>query len=338
MTTSHNKRIAVFSAKKWVIDSFNETNQQYKFDITFYEALLDSKTAVLAKGFDAVCVFVNDTIDAEVLIQLKDLGVKLVSLRCAGYNNVDINKANQLDIGIARVPAYSPYAVAEHTVGMILTLSRKYHKAYQRVREANFALDGLIGFDLHQKTVGVIGTGKIGQVFTKIMAGFGCSILAYDKYPNDELKDLGVKYVDLETLYSKSDMISLHCPLTPDTFHLINDKTIARMQKGVMIINTSRGALIDSQSVIKGLKNGHIGYLGIDVYEEEHDLFFEDLSDKIIQDDIFVRLQTFPNVIITAHQAFFTKEAVDNIAETTFNNIATYLANGSGENQVLPQK
>ena len=335
MTNSHTTRIAVFSSKKWVIRAFNEINEKYDFDITHFESLLDKKTAILAKDYEVVCVFVNDSVDSDVLTQLHDFGVKLVALRCAGYNNVDIKKATELGIGVVRVPAYSPYAIAEHTVGMILTLSRKYHKAYQRVREANFALDGLIGFDLHQKTIGVIGTGKIGQVFMKIMAGFGCHILAYDKYPNESVNQAGFEYVDLKTLYSKSDVISLHCPLTPETFHLINDKSISLMKNGVMIINTSRGALIDSQSVINGLKNGHIGYLGIDVYEEEQDLFFEDLSDKIIQDDVFVRLQTFPNVIITAHQAFFTKEAVGNISETTFENIDSYLKTGSSDNQVL---
>jgi D-lactate dehydrogenase len=331
----HNPyRIAVFSSKNWVINAFKNINAEYNYDITHLETSLDKKTAILAKGYDVICVFVNDIVDADVLMQLHDGGVRLVALRCAGYNNVDINKAQELGIGIVRVPAYSPYAVAEHTVGMILTLSRKYHKAYHRVREANFALDGLMGFDLHKKTVGTIGTGKIGQVFMDIMKGFGCRNIASDKYPDKEVQQKGVEYVDLKTLYQESDIISLHCPLTPDTYHLINEKAISSMKEGVMIINTSRGPLIDSKAVIKGLKSQHIGYLGIDVYEEEQDLFFEDLSDKIIQDDVFVRLQTFPNVLITAHQAFFTKEAVNNITATTFNNIETYLNSGSSKNIV----
>ena len=335
MSPQKKYRIAVFSAKNWVVNTFKQVNQKYNFEITYLEVILDKKTAILANGFDAICVFVNDTVNAEVLTQLHEGGVKLVALRCAGYNNVDIKKAQELGIGVVRVPAYSPYAVAEHTAGMILTLSRKYHKAYHRVREANFALDGLMGFDLHQKTVGTIGTGKIGQVFMDIMKGFGCRNIAYDKYPQKEVQQKGVEYVDLKTLYQESDIISLHCPLTPETYHLINKKGISKMKKGVMIINTSRGPLIDSKAVIKGLKDQRIGYLGVDVYEEEQDLFFEDLSDKIIQDDVFVRLQTFPNVLITAHQAFFTKEAVFNISETTFENIDSYMNEGSCDNMVL---
>ena len=335
MSHQNTYRIAVFSSKNWVIDAFTNINSNYNYDITFLETSLDKKTAILAKGYHAICVFVNDIVDADVLMKLHDDGVKLVALRCAGYNNVDINKAQDLGIGIVRVPAYSPYAVAEHTAGMVLTLSRKYHKAYHRVREANFALDGLMGFDLHKKTVGTIGTGKIGQVFMDIMKGFGCRNIAYDKYPNKEVQQKGVEYVDLKTLYQESDIISLHCPLTPETYHLINKKAISSMKKGVMIINTSRGPLIDSKAVIKGLKSRHIGYLGIDVYEEEQDLFFEDLSDKIIQDDVFVRLQTFPNVLITAHQAFFTKEAVMNISTTTFENIRSFISNGSCKNMVI---
>jgi len=336
MNPQKKYRIAVFSSKNWVVSSFKQVNQKYNFEITYLEVILDKKTAILANGFDAICVFVNDTIDAEVLTQLHQGGVKLVALRCAGFNNVDVKKAQELGVGVVRVPAYSPYAVAEHTAGMILTLSRKYHKAYHRVREANFALDGLMGFDLHQKTVGTIGTGKIGQVFIDIMKGFGCRNIAYDKYPNRKLEQSGLEYVDLKKLYKESDIISLHCPLTPETYHLINKKAISSMKKGVMIINTSRGPLIDSKAVIKGLKNQHIGYLGIDVYEEEQDLFFEDLSEKIIQDDVFVRLQTFPNVLITAHQAFFTKEAVDNITTTTFDNIESYLKSGTSKNSVMP--
>jgi D-lactate dehydrogenase len=334
---NRKNKIAVFSSRNWVIEAFNDVNQHYNFQLTHHETKLNHKTAVLARDHDAVCVFVNDIVDADVLTQLKELDISLIALRCAGFNNVDIKKAHELDIGVVRVPAYSPYAVAEHTTGLILTLSRKYHKAYHRVREANFALDGLMGFDLHQKTVGVIGTGKIGQVFADIMQGFGCRILAYDKYPNQGLVKKGIEYVPLPDLYERSDIISLHCPLTPETYHMIGHEAISIMKKGVMIINTSRGPLIDSKAVIGGLKHKRIGALGIDVYEEEQDLFFEDLSDKIIQDDVFVRLQTFPNVLITAHQAFFTKEAVDNIAETTFGNISEYLSEGRCKNSVSLQ-
>ncbi len=331
-------KVAVFSTKKWVIESFNALNAQYNFELSYFEARLYKKTAPLAKGCDVVCVFVNDHLEADVLLELKEMGVKLVALRCAGFNNVDIDKAKEIGLGVVRVPAYSPYAVAEHTLGLILSLNRKYHKAYSRVRDGNFALDGLLGFDLHGKTIGIIGTGKIGQIFASLVSGFGCRIIAYDKYPNDKLKDKGVEYVDLQELYKQSDVISLHCPLTYETYHMINEYALAAMKQGVMIINTSRGPLVDTDAVIEGLKKGKVGYLGLDVYEEEEKLFFEDLSDKVIQDDQFVRLQTFPNVLITAHQAFFTKEAVWNISETTFANIQTYLEKGSAENQVLPLK
>lgn len=331
-------RIAVFSTKRWVIDSFDKINKKHLYELSYFESRLYSKTAPLAAGYDAVCVFVNDVVDADVLEQLKEGGVKLVALRCAGFNNVDIDKAQQLGIGVARVPAYSPYAVAEHTLGLILSLNRKFHKAYTRVRDGNFALDGLLGFDIHNKTVGVIGTGKIGQIFIGLLKGFGCKILAYDKFPNKDLLESGmVKYVELHELYENSDIISLHCPLTYETYHIINEYAISAMKKGVMIINTSRGPLIDTNAVIEGLKKGRVGYLGLDVYEEEQELFFEDLSEMVIQDDMFVRLQTFPNVLITAHQAFFTREAVDNIADTTYTNITEYLNNGESVNAVLPK-
>jgi D-lactate dehydrogenase len=329
--------IAVFSSREWVRDAFDKENESYRFDITYLESRLNVNTCVMADGYDAVCVFVNDTVDAAVLKRLKSGGVKLVALRCAGFNNVDIDRARSLGIGVVRVPAYSPYAVAEHTAGMILTLNRKYHKAYNRVREANFALDGLMGFDLHGKTTGVVGTGKIGGIFARLMQGFGMNIVAYDKYPDKELSQAGIEYVELDTLYAQSDVISLHCPLTPDTYHLIDAAAIERMRDGVMIVNTSRGPLIDTKAVIGGLKSRKVGSLGIDVYEEEQELFFEDLSQEIIQDDVFARLQTFPNVLITAHQAFFTKEAVANISETTFANIKDYLQTGNSKNQVRPQ-
>jgi D-lactate dehydrogenase len=329
-------KIAVFSTKNWVVDSFNIINDRFKYELSYFESRMYKKTVPLAEGFDAVCVFVNDILDAEVIEGLHKVGVKLIALRCAGFNNVDLEKAKELGMGVVRVPAYSPYAVAEHTLGLILSLNRKYHKAHSRVRDGNFALDGLLGFDLHGKTIGLIGTGKIGQIFSQLISGFGCNVIAYDKFPNKELKEQGVKYVDLQDLYKQADIISLHCPLTHETFHMINEYAIAAMKEGVMIVNTSRGPLVDTNAVIEGLKKGKVGYLGLDVYEEEEELFFEDLSEKVIQDDQFVRLQTFPNVLITAHQAFFTKEAVLNISETTFANVKEYLSKGSSENQVLP--
>ncbi len=330
-------RMAVFSTKSWVSQTFNAVNEQFNFDITYLEARLCHQTVPLSGGFDAVCIFVNDELDAPVIDGLKANGVKLIALRCAGFNNVDVERAAQLGIGVVRVPAYSPYAVAEHTLGLILTLNRKYHKAYSRVRDGNFSLDGLLGFDLHDKTIGIIGTGKIGQIFSELVSGFGCRILAADKYPNQMLIDRGIEYVDLEELYRQSDIISLHCPLTHETYHMINEFAINAMKNGVMIVNTSRGKLVDTNAVISGLKKGKVGYLGLDVYEEEEALFFEDLSEKVIQDDLFVRLETFPNVLITAHQAFFTREAVMNIADTTFANIRQFIDDGTCENQVLPR-
>jgi D-lactate dehydrogenase len=327
-------RIAVFSTKNWVSNAFDEANKRYLLDITYLESRLYAKTARLADDYAVVCAFVNDVIDAPVLEKLKEQGVSLVAMRCSGFNNVDINKARELGIGVVRVPAYSPYAVAEHALGMILCLNRKLHKAYTRVRDGNFALDGLLGFDLHGKTVGIIGTGKIGRIFARIIHGFGCNMLGHDKYPSEDFKELGGKYVDLHELYQQSDIISLHCPLTYETYHIINEYAISAMKPGVMIINTSRGPLIDTGAVIGGLKQGKVGHLGLDVYEEEGDLFFEDLSEQVIHDDEFVRLQTFPNVLITAHQAFFTREAIHNIAETTLENIREYIEKGSCVNAV----
>jgi D-lactate dehydrogenase len=331
-------KIAIFSTKNWVVNAFNEVNKKYLYELSYIEARLYAKTVPLATGYDTVCVFVNDKIEAKVIDELKSIGVRLVALRCAGFNNVDVDHAFKEKVGVVRVPAYSPYAVAEHTLGLILSLNRKLHKAYSRVRDGNFALDGLLGFDLYGKTVGIIGMGMIGKIFASIMMGLGCRILAHDKYPNKDLQEKGVEYVDLHDLYAQSDIISLHCPLTYETYHIINEYAISAMKDGVMIINTSRGPLIDTGAVIEGLKDGKVGYLGLDVYEEEEKLFFEDLSEKVIQDDTFVRLQTFPNVLITAHQAFFTKEAVHNIAETTFSNIKEYFEKGTSENLVLPRK
>lgn len=328
-------KIAVFSTKQWVRDSFDRTNRGFNYDLTYFEARLGEETAMLARGHDAVCAFVNDEVSAPVLDVLAGEGVRLIAMRCAGFNNVDVRHAGELGIVVVRVPAYSPYAVAEHALGMILSLNRRFHRAYGRVRDGNFALDGLLGFDMHGKTVGIIGTGRIGRVFGELLSGFGCTILAYDAYPNHEWGDAhGVRYVSLQELYRGSDIISLHCPLTHETYHIINGYAIKAMKAGVMIINTSRGPLIDTEAVIAGLKSKKVGYLGLDVYEEEGDLFFEDLSDQVIQDDTFVRLQAFPNVLITAHQAFFTREAIENIADVTFNNIREFEETGTSKNVV----
>ncbi|AUT03976.1 hydroxyacid dehydrogenase [Nostoc sp. CENA543] len=314
-------KVAVFSTKAYDRKFLEAVNYPQKHDLVFFEPRLGQDTAILAAGFPAVCVFVHDQVDAPTLEILAARGTRLIALRCAGFNNVDLKAAAQLGIKVVRVPAYSPYGVAEHTAGLILSLNRKIHRAYNRVREGNFSLEGLLGFNLNERTVGIIGTGKIGLILGKIMRGFGCRLLAYDMYKNSELEALGGKYVELPELFASSDIISLHCPLTPETHHLINAEAIAQMKSGVMLINTSRGALINTQAVIEGLKTGKIGSLGVDVYEQESELFFEDLSDEIIQDDVFQRLTTFPNVLITGHQAFFTEEALRNIADTTLANI-----------------
>ncbi|HID23547.1 MAG TPA: 2-hydroxyacid dehydrogenase, partial [Planctomycetaceae bacterium] len=281
-----------------------------------------------------VCVFVNDQLDRPVLQRLAEQGVRLVALRCAGFNNVDLGAARQIGITVVRVPAYSPHAVAEHTVALILALNRKIHRAFARVREGNFALDGLMGFDLFEKTVGIVGTGQIGAVVARIMKGFGCRLLGYDVRENPECSDLGVHYVSLTELLAESDIVTLHCPLTPQTHHLIDEEAVRQMKTGAMLINTSRGAVVDTKAVIRALKCGHLGSLGLDVYEEEGDCFFEDLSNQVIQDDVLARLLTFPNVIITGHQAFFTKEAMERIADTTLSNISEFEATGSCTNIV----
>jgi D-lactate dehydrogenase len=314
-------KVAVFSAKAYDKRSFEQINTHYGHELIYLEVHLNASTARLAQGFQAICAFPNDTLDQSVLQILAQQGTKLIALRCAGYNNVDLNAASALGIKVVRVPAYSPHAVAEHAVALMMTLNRKTHRAYNRVREGNFSLDGLMGFDMYKKTVGVIGTGKIGIEAARILNGFGCNVLAYDPYPSDECQSLGVNYTNLDDLCRQSDIITLHCPLTPNTHHLINDEKIALMKKGVMLINTSRGAIVDTNAIISALKSAQIGHLGIDVYEEEGDLFFEDLSSQIIQDDVFTRLLTFPNVLITCHQAFLTQEALKNIAETTLQNI-----------------
>jgi D-lactate dehydrogenase len=326
-------KVAFFSARKYEAPFFNESaGDAVRF--TYLETRLSKDTVGLAAGHDAVCVFVNDEVDAAVLRHLHKLGIKAVALRCAGFNNVDIKTANSLGIKVVRVPAYSPYSVAEHTIALILTLNRKTHKAYNRVREGNFTLDGLMGFDLHGKTVGLIGTGKIGECTARILVGFGCRVLAYDLVPNAECEAIGVSYVSLDELYKQCDIISLHCPLTPDTYHMIGRDSISKMKQGVMIVNTSRGGLIDTKAVIQNLKSGKIGYLAIDVYEEESDLFFDDLSDKVIADDVFIRLSTFHNVLITGHQAFFTVNAMQNIADTTVANIKELAAGCALSNEV----
>lgn len=314
-------KIAIFSTHTFDKKFLTLANQQYHYDLNFFEANLNEKTAGLAKGFTAASCFVTDILNTRALQLLSEQGIRLITLRCAGFNNVDLKAAKQYGITITRVPAYSPYAVAEFAVGLILSLNRKIHQAYNRVREHNFSLEGLLGFDLHGKTVGVIGTGKIGAVFCKIMRGFDLEVLGFDPIQNLACIENGLKYVPLEELYRRSDIISLHCPLTSNTHHLIDHAALAKMKTGVMLINTGRGGLVDTKALITALKTGKIGALGIDVYEEEENLFFQDLSTEIIQDDVFARLQTFPNVLITGHQAFFTVEALNHIAETTLKNI-----------------
>jgi D-lactate dehydrogenase len=328
-------RVAVFSTKQYDRQFLQPTAEQAGHDLIFFEPRLTPQTAVLARGFPAICSFVNDFVTPEVLDLLVPEGLRLVALRCAGFNQVDLEACQRQGVRVARVPAYSPHAVAEHTVGMMLALNRKYHKAFNRVREANFAIDGLLGFDMQGKTAGIVGTGKIGAVTAGILAGFGCRVLLYDPYENDECRQFG-RYVPLDELLAESDILTLHCPLTRATHHLIDRSAIDRMKRGVMLINTSRGALIDTQAVIAGLKSGHIGYLGLDVYEEEADLFFEDLSDRVIQDDTFMRLLTFPNVLITSHQAFFTATALEQIAQVTVANLTAFERGENLANEVLP--
>ena len=317
-------KVAVFSSKDYDRQSLEASNTNYHHQLSFFNPPLDKDTTILATDFPAVCVFVNDKLDGDVLTSLAQQGTRLIALRCAGFDNVDLNRAAELGLTVVRVPAYSPYAVAEHTVGLMLTLNRQLHRSYFRVREGNFSLQGLLGFDMHGRTVGIVGTGKIGTVVAQILKGMGCNLLAYDLYPNQECRDLGVRYVELPELLTSSDIVTLHCPLTPENYHLINSSTLETMKPGVMIVNTSRGALIDAKAVIKGLKSKKIGYLAMDVYEQESDLFFEDLSNEIIQDDVFERLLTFPNVIITGHQAFFTEDALGNIADTTLSSITQF--------------
>ncbi|MBA7486900.1 D-lactate dehydrogenase [subsurface metagenome] len=317
-------KVAVFSTKPFDRAFLEKHNSFYGHKLIFFEERLTEQSTALAISFRAVCVFVNDQLNSKVLTELLENGTSLIALRGAGFNNVDIVTAGELGLTVVRVPEYSPYAVAEHTVALIMALNRRVCRAHSRVREGNFSLEGLLGFELHGSTIGIVGTGRIGKIVAKILNGFGCVLLAFDPSPNSECRSFGVKYVSLDELYSKSDVITLHCPLMPRTCHMISAETISRMKTGVMLINTSRGALIDTKAVIEALKSGKIGYLGLDVYEEEADLFFEDLSNQIIQDDVLARLLTFPNVIITSHQAFFTRNALESIAKTTLANITDF--------------
>ena len=314
-------RTALFSTKPYDVTAFTAANADGRHEIDLYEARLQPATAALANGADAVCIFVNDIADAETLTILADGGVRYVALRCAGFNNVDLDAAARLGITVVRVPAYSPNAVAEHTIALILALDRRIYKAYNRVRDGNFSLDGLVGFDLAGKTAGIVGTGRIGALVARLLWHFRCDVICYDPFVNPALVELGIAYTGLDELWARSDVISLNCPLSPDTHHLVSTEAIERMKPGVMLVNTGRGALIDTKAVIDGLKSGRIGSLALDVYEEEGDLFFEDRSAEVIADDTFSRLLTFPNVLITAHQAFLTREALDAIAHTTLGNL-----------------
>ncbi|MFC0322583.1 2-hydroxyacid dehydrogenase [Gallibacterium melopsittaci] len=315
-------KIAVYSTKSYDRKYLELVNVKYGFELEFFDFMLSKRTAKMAEGCQAVCIFVNDNADREVLTQLAQLGIHIVALRCAGFNNVDLIAAKELGIKVVRVPAYSPEAVAEHTVGLMLTLNRRIHRAYQRTREANFSLEGLIGFNMHGRTVGVIGTGKIGIAVMRILKGFGMNILCYDPFKNPIAEELGATYVSLDELYAHSHVITLHCPATTDNYHLLNAEAFDKMKDGVMIINTSRGTLIDTKAAIEALKSRKIGALGMDVYENERDLFFEDKSNEVILDDVFRRLSSCHNVLLTGHQAFLTEEALTSISEVTLNNIA----------------
>ena len=326
-------KIAFFDAKPYDINSFNKVNEKYKYKIKYFEYKLDNETVKLANGYDVVCVFVNDNIDNEVIDQLYNNGTRLIALRCAGYNNVDF-KAAYNKIHVVRVPAYSPYAVAEHAIALIMTLNRKIHKAYNRTRENNFSINGFVGFDLFGKTVGIIGTGKIGRVFADICRGFGMKILAYDLYPD---KSSSFEYVTLDELYKRSDIISLHCPLSSTTHHIINEESITHMKDKVYLIKSQRGRHIKTQALIEGTKNTKIGSAGLDVYEEESQYFFEDFSSDVVSDDKLARLLSFNNVIVTSHQAFLTNEALNNIANTTMESIKGFVEGRLLENEVCYQ-
>lgn len=327
-------KVAFFDSKPYDKPSFDRYSEEKGINIKYFETKLNEDTVDLTKGYDVVCVFVNDTVNATVIDKLYENGVKVIALRCAGYNNVDVKYAFG-KIHVLRVPAYSPYAVAEHAMAMLLTSIRRIHKAYIRTKDFNFSLSGMTGFDLYGKTVGVIGTGRIGRVFIDICRGFGMKVLAYDKYPAKEIENGDtVRYVSLDELFEKSNIISLHCPLTEDTHHIINEEAISKCQKGVVIINTSRGALVDAEALLAGIKSRKIGAACLDVYEEESEFFFEDFSGHIVEDDTLARLITMPNVIVTSHQAFLTEEALSNIADTTVNNMVEFFENGECVNEV----
>ena len=331
-------RIAVYSTKPYDRRFLDAANARGTHQLAYLEPRLSADTVAAAAGAPAVCIFVNDEASAAVLEALEARGLRLVALRCAGFNNVDLAAAQRLGITVCRVPEYSPHAVAEHTLALILALNRKTHRAYARVREGNFALEGLLGFDIHGKTVGVVGTGKIGATFLRVISGLGCTLLAHDPQPNPECLAMGVRYVTVAELLAASDIISLHCPLTPATRHLIDGAAVRRLKRGAMLINTSRGAVVDTLALIEGLKTGAIGSLGLDVYEEEADLFFENLSDQVLHDDVFARLLTFPNVLITAHQAFFTAEALATIAQTTLANVSAFEATGKALHEISTER
>ncbi|MFZ0280527.1 MAG: 2-hydroxyacid dehydrogenase [Bacteroidales bacterium] len=327
-------KIAFFDAKPYDIDSFNELNVKYNFSIKYFKFHLTPDNIVLAQGYDAIVVFVNDTINAEMILELKKFGVQLIALRSSGFNNVDLRSALN-KVSVVRVPSYSPNAIAEHTVALMLTLNRKIHRAYFRTRDTNFSLNGLLGFDMYGKKAGVIGTGRIGKVLVKILSGFGMEVLANDKLPDKKFEsETGCRYVPINEIFRMSDIISLNCPLNKETEFMINADTISEMKKGVMLINTGRGKLIKTSDLVEGLKSGKIGSAGLDVYEEESKFFFEDMSDRVLGDDVLARLLTFNNVIITSHQGYFTREALYNIAETTLKNIDDFFSGRKLENEV----
>ncbi len=328
-------KIALFSSKKYDQESFSKVNKSFNHDITYFDFPLNLQTAKMSEGFDAVCAFVNDDLSAPVLKCLAKQGIKVIAMRCAGYDLVDLEEAKKLGLQIVRVPAYSPESIAEHTLGLMLSLNRHIHRAYQRTRDANFSLDGLTGYNFHGKTVGVVGTGKIGLATIRILKGFGMNILAFDPYPNPAAIELGVTYTSLDEIYRLSDVITLHCPMSKENYHMLNQHAFDKMKDGVMIINTSRGGLIKSSDAIEALKSQRIGALGVDVYENEKDLFFQDKSNDVIQDDVFRRLSSCHNVLFTGHQAFLTEEALGNIAETTLQNLSDFDQGKVSGNEVL---
>lgn len=332
-------KVTFFGTQPYDRESFDRINAEFGLEINYHRSHLNANNVALAQGAEAVCIFVNDTADERTIRQLRETGVKLIALRCAGFNNVDLKAAAEYAIPVVRVPAYSPYAVAEHAVALMLTLNRKIHRAYWRTRDGNFSLHGMLGFDMHGKTAGIIGTGKIARVLIRILQGFGMKIVAYDLYPDAAYAaEADVEYLPLDELYRRSDLISLHCPLTPQTRYMIDDRAIGLMKPGVVLINTGRGQLIHTEALIEGLKTKKVGAAGLDVYEEEAGYFYEDTSDRVMADDVLARLLSFNNVIVTSHQAFFTREAVDNIARTTLENLRAFAERGELRNEVKPEQ